>query len=73
MWTGAAAEREGNNLQGFYDVCLKNGSSQVLDCLICAEFTRERISRFSDDKEGTEADEPGGDAPGSKFAVTPKP
>jgi len=51
----SAVEREGKTLKDFQDICLKNGSSQSqnlawtvlfkdagLDCLICAEFARER-------------------------------
>jgi hypothetical protein len=38
-----AAEREGNTVKVCEDIYLENGSSQGLDCVICAKFDRQRI------------------------------
>ena len=48
---GAAVERERNNLKGFKDFCqkpwLKSRPESGLDCLMCAEFARQRLARGS--------------------------
>ena len=44
MW--AAAERQGNNVQGFKDFCqkwLKRRPGSGLDCLICAKRVGQRV------------------------------